>query len=627
VVRTSPPSGTFTDTLYYVDELVIPANFPPGQSFTISTFAVDNLGQPGSGNSLTVNVVAPGADTQGPLVYQTAGSRLEVDDSLRVRGIDPSGITYLGFQMRSEETNALIRSDSVAVGGQFTDAQVSIQLNVPAGFVGKKIILSSFANDAAGNKGWSLPQGISVPQPTSTLAKRDTSLVVYGRTFPLPNGGLAADIAVDTLPGRERAYVSNLTFDRLEVWRNSTATFASKTIPVGSQPWGLFIDNSSDTLLVANSGGTNISRVHINDPSVNLNSVAEVPGRRIKTQNSSIFDVSVSNSAGIFRYTVEVYDFSDRPQYVAQTVTGEIYFSTKPTTTAPNGTLRHYDPNFPAPDVRFIWQYGTGGGTDNVAVINADSVYAIISPLPTISDRIVMCDHPYGTGAPSVCFADEDFNTVLAALQATGSDVVGVSGLSVPSLGLTDTTYVAVGGDRRWVAFGEGNTPQKAGRVMMASDPGEFFSPALNVTDLTNNASERIFGLAINRNSSVVGARGSEAYFSDIDTPFHLRLQGKFNTFDNGAGVAFHPDNMGDLSPSLERIAFVASANGTIEIIDSFHYISRGVLPVRANLNGPIKDTNHFTGEDPAIILKIFGLTPEGLIVIDVRAGDIIPLP
>jgi hypothetical protein len=205
--------------------------------------------------------------------------------------------------------------------------------------------------------------------------------------------------------------------------------------------------------------------------------------------------------------------------------------------------------------------------------------------------------------------------------------VVGVSGLDVPSLGLTDTTYVAVGGDRRWVAFGEGNTPGRAGRVMMALDPGEFFSPAITVTDLTNNASERIFGLAINRNSSVVGSRGSEAYFSDIDVPFHLRLQGKINTFDNGAGIAFHPNNVGDTSPANQRIAFVASGNGTIEIIDSFHYLSRGVLPVRASLRGPIRVTNRFASDDPAIILKIFGLTPEGLIVIDVRPGDIIPLP
>ena len=624
---TSPQPSVFSDTLIFTHTLEIPANFPPGQSFTISPFATDNNGQPGSGQSLTVSVVAPGSDSQGPQVYQTAGSRLEVDDSLRVRAIDPNGVTWIGYQMRNEETNALIRTDSVAVGGAFTDAQVSIQLNVPATSIGKKIILTSFGVDAVGNKGWSLPAGINVAQPNSALAKRDTALVVYGRTFPLPDGGLAADIAVDTLPGRERAYVSNLTFDRLEVWRNASATFANKTIAVGSQPWGLFIDNSSDTLLVANSGGTNISRVFINDLSANLNIVAEVPSRRIKTQNSAVFDVRLSNSAGIFRYEVIVHDFSDRPQYVAQTLTGEIYFSTKPTESAPNGTIRHYDPNFASPDIRMIWQYADGGGTDNVAVINADSVYAIISPLPTISDRIVLCDHPYGTASPSVCFMDEDFSTAIGALQATGSDVVGVSGMKVPSLGLTDTTFVAVGGDRRWVAFGEGNTPDNAGRVMMASDPGEFFSPGITVTDLTNNASERLFGLAINRNSSLVGARGSEAHFSDIAVPFHLRLQGKFNTFNQGAGIAFHPNNMGDLSPQNERIAFVASANGTIEIIDSFHYTSRGTLPVRANLIGPIRVTSRFASDEAAIILKIFGLTPEGLIVIDVRASDIIPMP
>ncbi len=627
VTRTRPQPATFSDTLFFVDTLVVPANFPAGTSFTISPFGIDNLGQPGSGTSVSVSVVAPGSDTQGPVVYQTAGSRLEVDDSVRIRAIDPSGVNYIGFQMRAEETNALIRSDSVLVGGAFTDAQLSIQLNVPATQVGKKIVLLSFATDAVGNKAWSVPAGVTISQGNVNLAKRDTSLVVYGRTFPLPNGGVAADVVVDTLPGRERAYISNLTFDRLEVWRNASATFASKTIAVGSQPWGLFIDNSSDTLLVANSGGTNLSRVFINDISANLNNVAEVPARRIKTQNSSIFDVSVAVSNGIFRYEVIVSDFSDRPQYVAQTVTNEIYFSTKPTPTAKNGTIRHYDPNFAVPDVRFVWQYGSGGGDDNVAVINADSVYAIISPLPTVSDKIVLCDHPYGTGGASVCFVNDDFNTALTALQATGSDVVGVSGLDVKSLGLTDTTFVAAGGDRRWVAFGEGNTPDKAGRVMMARDPGEFFSPGISVTDLTNNASERLFGLAINSNSTVVGARGAEAHFSDIDNPFHLRLQGKFNTFDNGAGLAFHPGNIGDVSTPDSRIAFVASANGTIEIIDSFHYTSRGVLPVRANLTGPIRVTRRFPTDDPAIILKIFGLTPEGLIVIDVRAGDIIPIP
>jgi hypothetical protein len=205
---------------------------------------------------------------------------------------------------------------------------------------------------------------------------------------------------------------------------------------------------------------------------------------------------------------------------------------------------------------------------------------------------------------------------------------VGISNLTVLSIGLTDTTFVAAGGDRRWIAFGEGDTPGTAGRIMMASDPGDFFSPGTMVRDLTNNAAERVYGLSINSNSTSVAAHGLESYFADIESPFHLRLQGKFNTFDTGAGIAHHPMNAGD-TPSLDdptRVVFVASADGTIDIVDSFHYTSRGKLPVRANLYGPIRVTNRFAGDDPAVILKLFGLTTEGLIVIDIRAADIKPL-
>ena len=35
----------------------------------------------------------------------------------------------------------------------------------------------------------------------------------------------------------------------------------------------------------------------------------------------------------------------------------------------------------------------------------------------------------------------------------------------------------------------------------------------------------------------------------------------------------------------------MASANGTIEIVDTYHYINRGSLPVRASLYGPIRVT------------------------------------
>ena len=624
LVRQGPSPAAPPDTLVFVDTIVVPAAFPPNSSFTLSPFSTDNVGQPGAGASVIVTVLAPGADTQGPLVYQTLRTRVESDDSLDIRAIDPSGIAYVGYVMNSETTGLEIRRDSIAVGTAFTDAEVRLALVVPVQYVGQKIVVTSFARDASDNIGWSVPTTTATPQTDQALAKPDTSLVVYGRTFSLPKGGLAADIAVDTMRGM--VYLSNLTFDRLEIFQGGTNTFATKTVAVGSDPWGLFIDNSRDTLLVANSGGTNISRVFIG--TTDLTQVNEVVTRRIKTPNAVISNVTVTISNGVARYKIEHHDYSDRPQYIAQSVTNEIYYSTKPTPTAPDGTIRHYDPNFPNPDVRMIWQYATRNGQDNVAVINADSVFALISPLETQSDSIVICDHPYGSLSASLCFQSDLISSALAAAQAYGSDVVGVGAMDVQSIGLTDTTFVAAGGDRRWIAFGEGNTKGAAGRIMMASDPGDFFSPGTTVADLTNNASEAVFGLAINSNSSSIAAHGMESYFSDIESPFHLRLQGKFNTFDSGAGVAYHPSNTGD-TPALDdptRVVFVASADGTIDILDSFHYTTRGKLPVRANLYGPVRVTNRFPGDDPAVVLKLFGLTTEGLIVIDIRTADIKPL-
>jgi hypothetical protein len=623
LTRQGPTPSAPPDTLFFVDTIIVPLTFPPNSSFTLTPFGTDNIGQPGAGPTVSVTVLAPGADTQGPLVYQTLRDRIEADDSITVRAIDPSGVAWIGYEMFAENGGALILADSIAINTTFTDAQAQLPLNVPAAYVGQKIVLRSFGVDASGNRGYSTAATSSTPQTDPIAARRDTTLVVYGKTFSLPKGGLGADIAVDTL--RSMAIISNLTFDRLEVWQGSSSTFATKTIAVGSDPWGMFIDNSGDTLLVANSGGTNISRVFIGSTDMNL--VNEVAARRIKTPNTLAYDVGVAISNGIARYKITVHDFSDRPQYIAQSLTNEIYYSTKPTTEAPDGTIRHYDPNFPAPDVRLIWQYGARDGTDNVGVINADSVFAIISPIETQTDSIVICDHPYGQTTASLCFISDNINAAISAAQAYGGDVVGIGGLNILSLGLTDTTFVGAGGDRRWIAFGEGNTPGRAGRIMMASDPGDFFSPGMTVRDLTNNAAERVYGVAINSNSNSIAAHGFESYFSDIEWPFHLRLQGKFNTFDTGAGIAYHPLNAGDTSPDDQRVAFVASANGTIEIVDSFHYTGRGVLPVRASLYGPIRVTNRFATDDPSVILKLFGLTTEGLIVIDIRAADIKPLP
>ena len=63
----------------------------------------------------------------------------------------------------------------------------------------------------------------------------------------------------------------------------------------------------------------------------------------------------------------------------------------------------------------------------------------------------------------------------------------------------------------------------------------------MEVKDLTNNASDHVFGLAINSNSTNIVVHGVETFFADSS----LRLQGKYATFNAGAGIAFHPGNVG----------------------------------------------------------------------------------
>src|SRR5206468_269434 len=129
---------------------------------------------------------------------------------------------------------------------------------------GKNLRITSFATDRLGRTGYAVAANVTAAQPNPALAWSDTTVVVYGRTYPLPTTTLntvVGDIAVDTTYGN--VFVSNINSNKLEIWQGATRTFAAAGIPVGSQPWGLAFGNSRDTLFVANSGGTNISRVYI----------------------------------------------------------------------------------------------------------------------------------------------------------------------------------------------------------------------------------------------------------------------------------------------------------------------------------------------------------------------------
>src|SRR5262249_16999922 len=152
---------------------------------------------------------------------------------------------------------------------------------------GKKLGIASFAIDQAGRIGYSVPATRTGSESDLASAQFDSTLVVHGRTFRLPQQGVIGDLAVDA--GRGHVFLYNTGFNLRNVWEQSGSTkgFSSSSIPVGSLPWGLFVSNNPDTLLVANSGGTNISRVFIGSSSVS--GLREDLAARIMTRNTYVY--------------------------------------------------------------------------------------------------------------------------------------------------------------------------------------------------------------------------------------------------------------------------------------------------------------------------------------------------
>jgi len=358
---------------------------------------------------------------------------------------------------------------------------------------------------------------------------------------------------------------------------------------------------------------------------------------RILTRNTYTYTVTVQRdeATGKVHLTAQgPISYSDRPEYLVQSRGGRIFYSTRPTASAPAGSVRWLDPSLAVPDPHQIWQYGTilNTTTQVYAIFNVDSLF--INPAPPtsfVSDKITIYDHPYGSATDSAIVVTDSIplNAVAKAVAAS-SDVEAVFGLDVTSLPLTDTTYAAASGTRSWMAFGEGHKVGAA-RVIVVADSGgplpNFFSPLVTIQDLTDNASEQVFGIAVDKSGATVASHGQQSYFASVSNPFHLRLQGKYDSFDDGAGIAFHPMADGTNSPQDQRLSFIAAASGTIEVVDIAYYISRAKLPLKSAVYGPLRASLPMPGDPPEVILKLYALSQKGLIVIDLTANDIKPGP
>jgi|GEM_PF-664001 len=684
-----------------------PAGVDPGQ-VSVQAFAWARNGASGASVKANITISSttiPDTETPELSVSYSAPARLEIDDSIRIKvsaaDRGTSGLARIGIVVAATPEGSEERVDTLYKDIEFApsitgsiDHTFYIRLvdfmdeagsreryGEGSGLIfPRRVTLQThaFAIDAAGNCAAAVtnttqsltcaPSPVAPPAgiPNTFMIAQGQSglpitlMVVGGSSVRLPNGGIIADALVDAQ--RQRLYMSNMSLNRLEVFDAVADTFYRTGVAglglVGSEPWGLAFNSrkvggvfANDTLLVANSGGTNISFVPLGGAS----DLREDVGRRLLTPNTVFYDVSFTELNGRFRYTMRAHDFSDRPQFIAVDADGLVLYSTKPTSAAPDGTIRFVDPtptgdpaNPGRPEVKLLYTKSVEQDLTSFALAEIDSLQ--VHRFVDGHDLVVLYDHRPGTNIP-IQSDTLPLHEAIADLKAKGSDVVSSAGRwNLESVGMSDTTFLALSTDRRTVAFGEGNTAP-TGRVMLCCtktvSAGTGLSlgltDELSVQDLVNNASERVFGLGLNADGTMGVARGAQSvYFwtADNSRTNTLRLQGIFsNGVAGGAGgAAIHPDHSTSVLSPINALSFVATPNRSIKIIDTVHFYERGEIPIRDLVTGPLRVALPFPGEngvlapnDPNyIVVKLFAITstgnpgdPTSVVVVNVRNKDL----
>ena len=254
----------------------IPANAPVKGLLTITPISTDVVGQSGSPSPITIAVRA-GAPP-APSVTQVIAPRVEANETIAVGITGADLLTYVGFVAKSNlDTMIVIKRDSFPAAAVCQGSLCNVPLNFLPSVQGKTVQIRSFAYAGVTRFG-------QAPVPATTL-------VVYGRTYALPidRTGPIADVAIDAVRGN--VFLSNINHGRLEVWQRSAQKFDPNGVVVGSQPWGMTMSRAGagagDTLFVANSGGTNLSRVNI--AATSPSGMKEDLANRLMTRMSLLF--------------------------------------------------------------------------------------------------------------------------------------------------------------------------------------------------------------------------------------------------------------------------------------------------------------------------------------------------
>ncbi len=589
--------GVLRDSVAVLDTLVVPDSVT-GATLTVTPFVVDSLNQRVLGTPVAYAVQSPGNANTIPIVRTGVARRLEVNDTIFVEASDPVGIVTLGYEIRSL-TGTLIRADSVQSDGRFSTLVRTFATRIPVTSFPTPVIVQGFARNANGRR--------DVARFSTGAVRVDTAQVVNGFTRGLPDGGTIADAIY--FARNNRLYLSNIERNQLEVFNLADSTFRQPII-VGSRPWGISAwprtrdGEMGDTLLVANSGGTTISYVNL---------LAGNTGRevyRYPLPNIIAYSVTSVRSETTSEIITQrtIYDFSDRPQFLASTCQGGsapgspcgdvvLVYSTTPTPgqTLPfpsRGTVRYENLTKKASHLFFEQAIGqTAGRADTLEVERyAAGGVGSDSTLVPFRQRIPLPDGSFF-----------DYSVIIR----------------INDLAFRDTTYVRNSGNFRRAVIGEGG-PVLGSRGLMydalaGMDPtppipviDRGVSRSMDVTDYIANTFARVQGVGINFDGELAAIKGDSTYVFDRT----LRLQGIFQSRGSTGGFDFHPLNRGVNSPTLSsRLAFVASSEPVIEIYDSYCFKRVGMVAIRDPIIGPVRASQRSDGAIVLVGATIRGVT------------------
>lgn len=620
------PQVQDTTVTFTVD---IPAATPLG-FFTIAPFGRDSSGGLGVGVSVIVEVVASAGinDTTPPLVTDSLSFRSERTDSLRITATDVGGISRVGFVITDIATGATLAGDSADFSGSATVISLLFGLGLDTITVGtsaRLVGVAPFAIDSVGNRGGLSRTGLPVDAAIPP-AGVDTVTIVEGRTVPLPSGGQVADAVYNS--NLNEVYLTNFALNRLEIFEVASQTFDPTGIFVGSRPWGIALwprdtlGNNADTVLVANSGGTNISVVDV------LNRVER---RRHSLPNFLIEAVSIELDNGVPKLNPITHDFSDRPQFLAANC-----------------------------------RVTTGTTT-----CHADSVFAIYSTTPTIdqgdlfqSRGTIRYENVSTTGVPLSHFFWEHSRGVaglaLDTLQITAdrgaTQQILLSAacgelVNINALAFLDTTFVRNSGNFTHTLIGEGGvgeapfgfsralrydatqtiiTPADStctATILGVTFTGGFqfdagVSPSIKMSDFISNTAIGIKSVAINFNGLTNLIRADAIYVLDED----LRLTGIVSTLGENPGMDLNFDHTFDAnSPGIpnDRLMFAARGDANIDVFDTWRFARVATVPVKDPIIGPLRVAKLPTGEQ-----FLIGVSARGVITVTLPAiTNTLPAP